>query len=335
MYKKCLGRHDLSVKISRLAYFLGGDMADIYDDEAQQSERKSSKAWLIFGIGLLAAAGFGWQFLSSSGYTLNSLLSGGTATENRDTPPTSRPLSSGKISTGGNDTEASTAPAPTLTSNDAPVVNGTARNESSGSLKMTDLTMPAPPSDAAAATPESIAAVEKKLTDKKAALAAVLATPAPTVAPAKVAQVVAAPAATVQGSTPPLKMDKEFRSLLYAVFYRWASADLGPNARSTVTKLIPEALKGVKIVLTGRTDSTGDAALNKILAERRAAAIKNAFVNKGVNGSIIETNINTTGETKLNEGTVAPLLPKAGNNRARRVDIYIEAKDGSGGGMKR
>jgi outer membrane protein OmpA-like peptidoglycan-associated protein len=130
-------------------------------------------------------------------------------------------------------------------------------------------------------------------------------------------------------------MDKEFRSLLYAVFYRWAAADLGPGARTTVTKLIPEALKGVKIVLTGRTDSSGDAGLNKILAERRAAAIKNAFVNKGVNGSIIETNINTTGETKLNEGTVAPMLPKAGNNRARRVDIYIEAKDGSGGGMKR
>lgn len=322
-------------------------MADIYDDdEEQQTERKSSKAWLIFGVGLLAAAGFGWQFLSSSGQSISSLLSGGSATENRDASPTSRPLSSGKISTGSNGVDASTAPAPTLASRDAPAVNGVAKNESSGSLKMTDLSMPEPPSAAITATAESIAAVEKKLADKKAALAAVTAktaptpavtaqaTPAPTVAPAKVAQVIAAPAATVQGSTPPLKMDKEFRSLLYAVFYRWASADMGPNARTTVTKLIPEALKGVKIVLTGRTDSTGDAGLNKILAERRAAAIKNAFVSKGVSGSIIETNINTTGETKLNEGTVAPMLPKAGNNRARRVDIYIEAKDGNGGGMK-
>ena len=322
-------------------------MADIYDDdEEQQTERKSSKAWLIFGVGLLAAAGFGWQFLSSSGQSISSLLSGGSATENRDASPTSRPLSSGKISTGSNGVDASTAPAPTLASSDAPAVNGVAKNESSGSLKMTDLSMPEPPSAATTATAESIAAVEKKLADKKAALAAVTAktaptpavtaqaTPAPTVAPAKVAQVIAAPAATVQGSTPPLKMDKEFRSLLYAVFYRWASADMGPNARTTVTKLIPEALKGVKIVLTGRTDSTGDAGLNKILAERRAAAIKNAFLSKGVSGSIIETNINTSGETKLNEGTVAPMLPKAGNNRARRVDIYIEAKDGNGGGMK-
>jgi outer membrane protein OmpA-like peptidoglycan-associated protein len=320
-------------------------MADIYDDdEVQESSSKGNKAWLILGVGLLAAAGFGWQFLSNSGLTLSSLF-GGSSAENRDAAPTSRPLSSGKISTGGNDV--STAAAPPLASSDGPVVNGTARNESSGSLKMTDLSMPEAPSAAPVATTEVIAAAEKKLADKKAALAAITAktapapavtaqaTPAPTVAPAKVAQVIAAPAATVQGSTPPLKMDKEFRSLLYAVFYRWAAADLGPSARTTVTKLIPEALKGVKIVLTGRTDSSGDAGLNKILAERRAAAIKNAFVNKGVNGSIIETNINTTGETKLNEGTVAPMLPKAGNNRARRVDIYIEAKDGSGGGMKR
>ncbi len=326
-------------------------MADIYDDdEVEQNSPKSSKAWLIFGVGLLAAAAFGWQFLSNSGHTLSSLLSGGTPTENRDAAPTSRPLSSGKITNGSSGTDS----APALAN--ASTTNGTASNESSGSLKMTDLSMPAPPAanpapavnvaDPAAA----IAEVTKKLEDKKAALAAVTAKTASDkaamdkvaadkaasdkAASGKIAQVAVAPAATVQGSTPPLKMDKEFRSLLYAVFYRWASAEMGPNARTTVSKLIPEALKGVKIVLTGRTDSTGDAGLNKILAERRAAAIKNAFVNKGVSGSIIETNINTSGETKLNDGTVTPLLPKAGNSRARRVDIYIEAKDGNGGGMK-
>jgi outer membrane protein OmpA-like peptidoglycan-associated protein len=321
-------------------------MADIYDDdEVQQTSPKSGKAWLIFGVGLLAAVGFGWQFLSSSGQSLSSLLSGGSASENRGATPTSRPLSSGKISTGSNGTDT----APTLDSKDAPVTNGTATNESSGSLKMTDLSMLAAPNAAPAAKPAdpeaAIAEVTKKLEDKKAALAAVTAKTASDTAvtdkaasdktaSGKMAQVAVAPAATVQGSTPPLKMDKEFRSLLYAVFYRWASAEMGPNARTTVGKLMPEALKGVKIVLTGRTDSTGDAGLNKILAERRAAAIKTAFVNKGVSGSIIETNINTSGETKLNEGTVTPLLPKAGNNRARRVDIYIEAKDGNGGGMK-
>jgi outer membrane protein OmpA-like peptidoglycan-associated protein len=330
-------------------------MAQIIDeDKTNHPEPKRSKAWLIFGLGLVAAAGFGWQFLSSSGQSVGSLLSGGNVS---DPSPTGRPLSSGKISTGGNSSDVTPpASAPTLASSEPspPTVK-----EASGSLKMTDLSTPVPSAtspDAAA----TAALLEKKIAEKKAALASAtgkapqadaaasktakadtttavtskITEPAAKTA-SKVAQAVVAPTETVQGSTPPLKMDKEFRSLLYAVFYRWASADMGPNAKATVAKLIPEAQKGVRIVLTGRTDSSGDPGLNKILADRRAAAIKNAFVNKGVSGSIIETNINTSGETKLNEGTVTPLLPSAGNSRARRVDIYIEAKDGSGGGMKR
>ncbi len=302
-------------------------MADIYDDDkTQQADKKSNKAWLIFGVGLLAAAGFGWQYLSAPGQLL-----GGAAP---DTSPTSRPLSSGKISTASdtnNDASVTPGTAPALTSD----ASTAATNTASGSLKMTDLSTPVPA--AATATADSIAKLEGKLAEKKAALASVnskvaQADPAPPAS--KVAQVAVAPTATVQGTTPPLKMDKEFRSLLYAVFYRWASADLGPNARTTVTKLIPEALKGVKIVLTGRTDSSGNPGLNKLLAERRANAIKQAFVSKGVNAGIIESNINTSGDGKLNEGTVAPLLPKDSNSRARRVDIYIEAKDGNGGGMK-
>ncbi len=316
-------------------------MADIYDDaNVQRAEKKKSKAWLIFGVGILAAAGFGWQFLSTSGQSVGSLLSGSNSSEPN---PTNRPLSSGKISTGSSEASAEAAApvaAPALAAD-----SGTNNASSSGSLKMSDLSTPTPID--AAATAEAIAKLEKKIAEDKAKLTSASgkitpadtsavnkATKVDTPAASKVAQAVVAPTTTVQGSTPPLKMDKEFRSLLYAVFYRWASADLGPNARTTVAKLIPEAQKGVRIVLTGRTDSSGDAGLNKILADRRAAAIKQAFISKGVNGSIIETNINTSGETKLNEGTVAPLLPKAGNSRARRVDIYIEAKDGNGGGMK-
>ncbi|MGB8856228.1 MAG: OmpA family protein [Burkholderiales bacterium] len=306
-------------------------MAELYDDDkALDTKPKSNKAWLILGAGLLAAAGFGWQYLSNSGQSLGSLVSGGGQTENRDAAPTSRPLSSGKISTGTNGTD-TTAPAVAVAAN-TPASNGTASTpngkEASGSLKMTDLSTPSVAPVAAAkdasSTATAIEKLEKKLADKKATLAA---------AAGKVAQADTAPVAA-QGSTPPLKMDKEFRSLLYAVFYRWASAEMGPNARATVAKLVPEALKGVKIVLTGRTDSTGDPGLNKILAERRADSIRKAFVRKGVNAGIIESNINTSGDDKLNEGTVTPLLPKAGNNRARRVDIYIEAKDGNGGGMK-
>ncbi len=337
-------------------------MANIQDDHDNVTEphQKRGKAWLIFGLGLVAAAGFGWQFFANSGQSVGSLLGASSSPDSNAANGATRPQISGKISTGTNG-EGTTpaAPMPTMTSNSASVTPADS------------LATPAPGSaNAIDGKPVSGTVLAGKMTKfGEAESAPPMSTPAPpATATAKVADAAKAPAAAKTAAvtkspeltriadvakpkttepvkmTPPgdpkgtpissLKMDKEFRSLLYAVFYRWASADLGKSGRSTVARLIPEALKGNKIVLTGRTDITGDAGLNKILAERRANSIKQAFVKKGVNASIIESNINTSGESKLAEGTVTPLLPKAGNNRARRVDIYIEAKDGSSGGMK-
>ena len=78
------------------------------------------------------------------------------------------------------------------------------------------------------------------------------------------------------------------------------------------------------IQLTGRTDTSGDPALNEKLAQRRTDTVKRAFARNGVQSSIIETKIDTSGMTELEPGTVTPLLPKIEALRARRVDIYIE-----------
>jgi outer membrane protein OmpA-like peptidoglycan-associated protein len=318
-------------------------MANILDDDNEMPAAKSSgKGWLIFGAGLLAAFGFGWHFLNTPDSPLLSVFGGASSSEQSASAASKQPLTSGKISTGGNESAVTSVPDAKTDNGDlAANAAAAARNAAMGKLQTTPTLAGAqvvdnpPPTAAPTPAPIPTAAPTAAPTPAKTAAAAGQVT-AKTDAVAKAPATLTAPSkmAAVDSPTPSLKMDKEFRSLLYAVFYRWASAEMGPNASKTVAKLVPEALKGVRIVLTGRTDSTGDMGLNKVLAERRANAIKSAFVSKGVNAGIIESNINTSGETKLNEGTVTPLLPSAGNSRARRVDIYIEAKDGNGGGMK-
>jgi outer membrane protein OmpA-like peptidoglycan-associated protein len=306
-------------------------MANILDDEdAIPAAKSSGKGWLIFGAGLLAAFGFGWHFLNTPDSPLISLF-GGTS----EPAASKQPLTSGKIVTGGNGngTEPAVTSVPDLKTGST---DGSLAADAAAAAR-TAAMVKLQPSPTMGATVVDNAAVPTATPTPAKAAAAVEQVSAKTDTTAKAPAALTAPTkmAAADSPTPTLKMDKEFRSLLYAVFYRWASAEMGPNASRTVAKLVPEALKGDRIVLTGRTDSTGDAALNKVLAERRANAIKQAFVSKGVNASIIESNINTSGDAKLNQGTVTPLLPQAGNNRARRVDIYIEAKDGTGGGMKR
>ncbi len=74
------------------------------------------------------------------------------------------------------------------------------------------------------------------------------------------------------------------------------------------------------ISVTGHTDSRGAEAYNQALSERRAAAVKNYLVSKGIDGNLISTS--GAGENS----------PTASNNTAegrqmnRRVEIMIKAK---------
>ena len=71
------------------------------------------------------------------------------------------------------------------------------------------------------------------------------------------------------------------------------------------------------MVIEGHTDSTGSAAYNHQLSERRAKAVRNYFVSKGIPGSQIET---------LGYGEEMPRVSNTtpeGRAINRRVDIRI------------
>ncbi len=74
---------------------------------------------------------------------------------------------------------------------------------------------------------------------------------------------------------------------------------------------------GERIVLTGHTDSDGGAAANMRLGKRRAEAIKNILVSKGVDASKISTQ---------SKGETAPIASNAtaeGRQKNRRTELQI------------
>ncbi|BCO30350.1 membrane protein [Thiohalobacter sp. COW1] len=74
------------------------------------------------------------------------------------------------------------------------------------------------------------------------------------------------------------------------------------------------------IQIAGHTDSTGDAAYNKDLSVRRANAVKNYLLEKGVDPSIMTTV--GWGETK----PIADNSTRAGRAQNRRVEITISGE---------
>lgn len=98
------------------------------------------------------------------------------------------------------------------------------------------------------------------------------------------------------------------------------SAELQPEGKRELDALV-EGLRKMSSVqsisIAGHTDSTGDADYNKDLSMRRATAVKNYLLEKGV-----DPNIMTTvgwGETK----PIADNATREGRARNRRVEITI------------
>ena len=63
---------------------------------------------------------------------------------------------------------------------------------------------------------------------------------------------------------------------------------LDADATRALSALLPDALKAIRIVLTGHADRSGPHAGNEKLAQRRAASVKLFLVDHSVNPSIIE-----------------------------------------------
>lgn len=71
------------------------------------------------------------------------------------------------------------------------------------------------------------------------------------------------------------------------------------------------------ILVEGHTDNTGKAAYNQTLSEKRAASVRNAFMQRGVDGSRI---------TAVGRGQTMPIADNStaeGRRLNRRVDVHI------------
>lgn len=99
------------------------------------------------------------------------------------------------------------------------------------------------------------------------------------------------------------------------------SARLTAAGRAAVDEVI-EQLRGFdrvkSIIITGHTDSTGSAAYNQKLSERRAAAVRDYMISRGVNPALL---------TAVGAGEDQPIADnktKEGRAMNRRVEIEIE-----------
>lgn len=85
----------------------------------------------------------------------------------------------------------------------------------------------------------------------------------------------------------------------FLVFFDWDKTAITPAARKILSDAAAAAqsMKTVRIDVTGHTDTSGSPRYNQALSERRAAAVKQELVLRGINPAMITTV--GKGETEL------------------------------------
>lgn len=78
---------------------------------------------------------------------------------------------------------------------------------------------------------------------------------------------------------------------MFVVFFDFDKYDLTEQAEAIVREAAVEARRqpGVRVLVTGHTDTVGSRAYNQRLSERRAVSVKNAMVRGGLDPSEIST----------------------------------------------
>ena len=148
---------------------------------------------------------------------------------------------------------------------------------------------------------------EKKKDDAKPATPATPAKPADPVQPATPAK--PAPASVKQSIT-----------IQAEALFDFDKSVVKPDGKKSLDDAIAK-MKGVDvdmIIATGHTDSIGTDAYNQKLSERRANAVKDYLVSKGVPGNKITT---------LGKGETQPVASnktKEGRSKNRRVDVEFK-----------
>ena len=107
------------------------------------------------------------------------------------------------------------------------------------------------------------------------------------------------------------------RQLTFAV----DEATLDPAARETLDELVPQVEDNPnieRVVITGHTDSTGDADYNMDLSQRRAQAVRGYFIRQGIPASKLEARGRGESEPIADNGT------RDGRRRNRRVELEFE-----------
>jgi OOP family OmpA-OmpF porin len=102
-------------------------------------------------------------------------------------------------------------------------------------------------------------------------------------------------------------------------FFDFDKAELKPEGRARLDDLV-DKIKGINlevIIAVGHTDSVGSAAYNQRLSVRRAEAVKQYLVSKGVEQNRVYT------EGKGQTQPVADNSTREGRAKNRRVEIEV------------
>ena len=146
---------------------------------------------------------------------------------------------------------------------------------------------------------------------------------APAAAPAAASAAAPVAASTAAASTPATaakanepaadQADVAYKDAVATFYFATGKSDVAANADKVVADLIAAGKNGKKLVVSGYTDSTGNAAANAELSKKRAQAVQAFLEKQGVDGKNIEL--------RKPENTTAA----AGNNaQGRRVEVKAE-----------
>ena len=127
-------------------------------------------------------------------------------------------------------------------------------------------------------------------------------------APAAAASQAAAPAADKADVT----YDTQAGTPVATFFFATGKSDVAGNAATVVGDVIAAGKQGKKLVISGYTDSTGNAAANAELSKKRAQAVQSFFEKQGVKAADIEL--------RKPESTTGA---QGNNAEGRRVEVKV------------
>jgi outer membrane protein OmpA-like peptidoglycan-associated protein len=108
-----------------------------------------------------------------------------------------------------------------------------------------------------------------------------------------------------------------------AIFFGFGSAKLGADSLETLKSQAGVIKEAKRIVLVGRTDHVGTIERNRLFAQKRADAIRDALVALGVPKESISVEIDPKTTEPLHPGAVSASKPADKAAQARRVDVLI------------